>query len=166
MSTNVMGIFQFEDEFIGALRRLKESGFDGLTAMSPIPLHEAEHILGFDKSPVRRFTLAGTLLGAAGGFALSVATALTFILPTSGRPIITTDNVGCRDVVVDGENGFMIKTRDSGDLERAMARFLDTPEDVRSAMGQAARKKAENEFDEKLVLQSYMDAINQETKVS
>ena len=89
MSTNVMGIFQFEDEFIGALRRLKESGFDGLTAMSPIPLHEAEHILGFDKSPVRRFTLAGTLLGAAGGFALSVATALTFILPTSGRPIIT-----------------------------------------------------------------------------
>ncbi|MCZ6879841.1 MAG: DUF3341 domain-containing protein [Gammaproteobacteria bacterium] len=89
MSTNVMGIFEFEDEFIGALRRLKESGFDDLTAMSPIPLHEADHILGFGKSPVRRFTLAGTIIGAAGGFAMAVATALTFILPTSGRPIIT-----------------------------------------------------------------------------
>ncbi len=89
MSTNVMGVFEFEDEFIGALRRLKESGFDDLTAMSPIPLHEADRILGFGKSPVRRYTLAGTLLGAAAGFALSVATALTFILPTAGRPIIT-----------------------------------------------------------------------------
>ncbi len=89
MSTNLMGIFQFEDEFISALRRLKESGFDGLTAMSPIPLHEANHILGLGKSPVRHFTLAGALLGAAGGFAMTVATAITFILPTSGRPIIT-----------------------------------------------------------------------------
>ncbi len=89
MSINVMGIFQFEDEFISALRRLKESGFDGLTAMSPIPLHEADHILGLDKSPVRHFTLAGALIGAAGGFAMAVATAITFVLPTSGRPIIT-----------------------------------------------------------------------------
>ncbi len=89
MANNVMGVFQFEDEFIGALRRLKESGFDGLTAMSPIPLHEADHILGFGKSPVRRFTLAGTIIGAAAGFYMTVATALTFILPTSGRPIIT-----------------------------------------------------------------------------
>ena len=89
MSTNVMGVFEFEDEFIGALRRLKESGFDELTAMSPIPLHEADRILGFGKSAVRRYTLAGTLFGAVAGFALSVLTALTFILPTSGRPIIT-----------------------------------------------------------------------------
>ena len=89
MSTNVMGIFEFEDEFIDALRRLKESGFDGLTAMSPIPLHGANHILGLGKSPVRRFTLAGTLTGAIVGFAMAVLTAVTFILPTSGRPIIT-----------------------------------------------------------------------------
>jgi hypothetical protein len=89
MSINVMGVFQFEDEFISALRKLKGSGFDGLTAMSPIPLHEADHILGFGKSPVRRFTLAGTLIGATVGFAMTVLTAVTFILPTSGRPIIT-----------------------------------------------------------------------------
>ncbi len=89
MSTNLMGIFQFEDEFINALRRLKASGFDGVTAMSPIPLHEADHILGFGKSPVRRFTLAGTLIGAVSGFAMAVATAIVFVLPTSGRPIIT-----------------------------------------------------------------------------
>ena len=89
MSINVMGIFQFEEEFIGALRKLKESGFDGLTAMSPIPLHEADHVLGLGKSPVRRFTLAGALIGAAAGFSMTVLTAIVFILPTSGRPIIT-----------------------------------------------------------------------------
>lgn len=82
----------------------------------------------------------------------------------SGRPIITTDNVGCRDVVVDGKNGFMVRIRDSEDLERAMARFLEMPEETRLAMGDAARKKVENEFDERLVLQSYISAIDQETK--
>ena len=86
-----MGIFEFEDEFIGALRRLKESGFDELTAMSPIPLHEADHILGFGKSPVRRFTLAGTIIGAAGGFAMAVYVPLLLVinlryLPVSARP--------------------------------------------------------------------------------
>jgi molybdopterin-containing oxidoreductase family membrane subunit len=84
-----MGIFQFEEEFIDALRKLKESGFDTMTAMSPIPLREADHILGLGKSPVRHFTLAGAITGAVGGFAMTVLTALTFILPTSGRPIIT-----------------------------------------------------------------------------
>ena len=38
---------------------------------------------------MRRFSLAGALFGAASGFAMSVATALVFILPTGGRAIIT-----------------------------------------------------------------------------
>jgi len=89
MTISLMGVFQFEKEFLNALRKLKESGFDRLTAMSPIPLHEANDILGLGKSRVRYFTLAGAVTGATGGFAMAVWTALVFILPTDGRSIIT-----------------------------------------------------------------------------
>lgn len=89
MTNNVMGVFQYEDDFLAAARQLRDSGFDDLTLMTPIPLRAAEEILGLGKSNVRRFTLFGALLGAACGFGMAVATALVFILPTSGRPIIT-----------------------------------------------------------------------------
>ncbi len=88
-SSNVMGIFQYEDDFLSAARQLRDSGFDDVTLMSPIPLHAAEEIQGFGKSNVRRFTLFGAIFGAVCGFGLAVGTALAFILPTGGRPIIT-----------------------------------------------------------------------------
>ena len=89
MANNVMGVFQYEDDFLSAARQLRDSGFDDLTLMTPIPLHAAEEIQGFKKSNVRYFTLFGALLGGACGFGLAVATALVYILPTGGRPIIT-----------------------------------------------------------------------------
>ena len=86
---NVMGLFKYEDDFLSAARNLRTAGYDDLALMSPIPLHEAEEILGIGKSPVRHFSLAGALIGAVSGFTLAVATALVFILPTAGRAIIT-----------------------------------------------------------------------------
>ena len=57
--------------------------------MTPIPMHDAEKIAGLDKSPVRRFSLIGAILGGLSGFAMATACALVFILPTGGRAIIT-----------------------------------------------------------------------------
>ena len=88
-NVNVMGVFEYEDEFLAAARQLRDSGYDDLTLMTPIPVHAAEEIQGLGKSNVRRFTLFGTILGAFSGFGLAVGTALVFILPTGGRPIIT-----------------------------------------------------------------------------
>jgi molybdopterin-containing oxidoreductase family membrane subunit len=84
----IVGTFAYEEEFIAAAEHLKASGFDNISLLSPVPLEEAQEVLGLGKSPVRRFSLAGALIGAASGFALAVATALTFILPTGGRAII------------------------------------------------------------------------------
>ncbi len=89
MMTTVMGLFSHEDSFLNAARQLRAAGFDDLTLMSPIPLHEAQEILEIGKSPVRRFSLIGAIVGAVSGFALAAGTALVFILPTGGRPIIT-----------------------------------------------------------------------------
>ena len=89
MAKNIMGLFQYEDDFIAAAKKLKASGFDRIVLMTPIPMHEAEKVAGLDKSPVRRFSLIGAIIGGLSGFAMATACALVFILPTGGRAIIT-----------------------------------------------------------------------------
>ena len=85
----LLGTFAYEDDFLAAAEKLKSSGFDDIELLSPVPLEEAQEVLELGKSPVRHFALAGALIGAVSGFAMSVATALVFILPTGGRAIIT-----------------------------------------------------------------------------
>jgi molybdopterin-containing oxidoreductase family membrane subunit len=84
----IMATFAFEEDFLAAAENLKSSGFENISLLSPLPLEEAQEVLELGKSPVRRFSLAGALIGAASGFAMAVATALVFILPTGGRAII------------------------------------------------------------------------------
>lgn len=62
------------------------------------------------------------------------------------KPIITTDVVGCRDTVMDGENGFMIPGRDVPALAAAMTRFVEEPGLIAS-MGRASRRLAEQRWD-------------------
>ena len=85
----IMGSFAYEEDFLAAAENLQSSGFDNISLLSPVPLKEAQQVLGLGKSPVRHFSLAGAIFGALFGFGMSVATALTFILPTGGRAIIT-----------------------------------------------------------------------------
>ncbi len=63
-----------------------------------------------------------------------------------GRPVITTDAPGCRETVIDGENGFLVPPCDVEALVEAMERFIRNPELI-STMGQASRKLAEQRFD-------------------
>ena len=85
----IMGTFAYEEDFLAAAENLTISGFDNISLLSPVPLEEAQKVLGLGKSPVRRFSLAGAIIGAISGFAMAAGTALVFILPTSGRAIIT-----------------------------------------------------------------------------
>ncbi len=85
----IMGTFLYEEDFLAAAENLTTSGFDNISLLSPLPLEEAQEILGLGKSPVRRFSLAGAIIGAITGFAMAAGTALVFILPTGGRAIIT-----------------------------------------------------------------------------
>lgn len=76
-----------------------------------------------------------------------------------GRPIITTDAVGCREVVEDGMNGFLCKVRDAGDLAEKMDRMMSLPIEERARMGMHGRQKMVTEFDEKIVAKKYIEAI-------
>ena len=63
-----------------------------------------------------------------------------------GRAVVTTDVPGCRETVVDGENGFLVPARDPQALAAAMRRFIVAP-DLAVRMAEASRKIAETRFD-------------------
>lgn len=77
-----------------------------------------------------------------------------------GRPIITTDRSGCREVVEDGVNGYMVKQRDSESLISAVEKFINLSFEERRQMGIEGRKKVEREFDRQIVVEAYMERID------
>ncbi|MBR5093674.1 MAG: glycosyltransferase family 4 protein [Oscillospiraceae bacterium] len=76
-----------------------------------------------------------------------------------GRPIITTDRPGCREIVDEGVNGLIVRQKDSADLIAKLEVFLSLPWEKRREMGLAGRAKVEREFDRKIVLEKYMREI-------
>jgi glycosyltransferase involved in cell wall biosynthesis len=63
-----------------------------------------------------------------------------------GRPIITTDAPGCRETVVDGENGFLVPIKSVSALVEAMQRFIENPT-LAAEMGKQSRRIAEEKYD-------------------
>jgi glycosyltransferase involved in cell wall biosynthesis len=78
-----------------------------------------------------------------------------------GKPIITTDAVGCREVVDDGVNGFLCEPRSIDDLKAKMEQMLLLPEAERLQMGLNGREKVLKQFDEQIVIDRYVKAIEQ-----
>lgn len=76
-----------------------------------------------------------------------------------GRPIITTDRAGCREVVDNGINGFIVKERNTQDLISKIEQFLDLTIEERKAMGLAGRSKVEKEFNREIVIDKYLSEI-------
>lgn len=89
MANNAIGLFHDPQSALEAAGKLKGAGFERPELMSPIPIHGVEDVLGPKKSVIKRFTLFGGILGAISGFALAAGTAVLYVHPTGGRPIIT-----------------------------------------------------------------------------
>lgn len=81
-----------------------------------------------------------------------------------GRPIITTDVVGCREVVDEGVNGFLCKPRDAEDLARKMIKMTGLSAEARVEMGSMGRRKVESKFDERIVIDRYLQVIGEIAK--
>lgn len=63
-----------------------------------------------------------------------------------GRPVITTDVPGCRETVLDGENGYLVPVRDPTALANAMERFIEHPASI-AEMGRRGREIALLKYD-------------------
>lgn len=62
-----------------------------------------------------------------------------------GLPIVTTDTAGCREVVVDEDNGFLVPVQDVEALAAALKKLIVDPA-LRRCMGMRGRARAESEF--------------------
>ena len=80
------------------------------------------------------------------------------------KPVITTDSVGCREVVEEGVNGFLVKPRDVGSLADAMLKMIDLPEVKRIEMGKRGREKAVGEFSDQLIVDRIFGIIDEVLK--
>lgn len=78
-----------------------------------------------------------------------------------GKPIVTTDNVGCRETVDDGVNGYLCEPCSTRSLIEKLELIINMTHEQRLVMGLKSRKKMESEFDESIVIQKYLDAIEE-----
>jgi glycosyltransferase involved in cell wall biosynthesis len=76
-----------------------------------------------------------------------------------GRPLIGADVPGCRQIVREGETGFLAEARSGQALAEKMMELIRLDPMAREQMGRRARKVAEAEFSEELVNRAYFDAL-------
>ncbi len=74
-------------------------------------------------------------------------------------PIITTDHVGCRDVVIDGHNGYLCLTRNTDDLIDKINRFLSLDRTAKIQMGLNGRALVKEKYDEEKIIEVYRNVI-------
>lgn len=84
-----------------------------------------------------------------------------------GRALVATNVPGCRDVVQDQYNGLLVPVANVDSLAQAMERLIERPEDV-AVFGGRARKRAEEQFDERVVIEqtlaAYAEVLNRKTQ--
>lgn len=129
------------------------------------------------RSDVEVWTAEGLIdyLGTADDVRPSIADADCVVLPSyreglprtlleasaMGKPLIATDVPGCRQVLVDGVNGFQCQPRDAESLAEAMLQMMRLSPPDRLRMGRAARARAESKFDERIITKLYLSAIEE-----
>lgn len=76
-----------------------------------------------------------------------------------GRPVITSDIHGCKEAVNNSETGLLCRVKDAEDLYQKMLKMANLSRQEREAMGLAARRKVEQEFEKNMVVKKTIEAI-------
>src|SRR6476646_2617537 len=83
----VIGAFAELDSAVHAIEDLRKQNFSDITVYTPTPRHELEEAMQPPKSPVRRFTLIGGLLGVTFGYWIPVWISDYWPIVVGGKPI-------------------------------------------------------------------------------
>lgn len=160
-------------EFVEAARSLRrEMPNARFQLLGPI---DDGNLTAVTRAEVDAWTAEGTIeyLGTTDDVRPHIVAATAIVLPSyregmprsllegaaMGRPLIAADVPGCRDVVEDGVNGYLCAVRDPSSLASAIRRIAALPSDQRLAMGEAARRKVEQQFSEEFVARAYLDVL-------
>jgi glycosyltransferase involved in cell wall biosynthesis len=75
------------------------------------------------------------------------------------RPLLASDVPGCREIVRNGENGLLFEARSEEALAQAIERFIKSAPDQRRGWASKSRAIAEQEYDERIVIEAYRSAV-------
>lgn len=78
----------------------------------------------------------------------------------TGRPVLTTNWLGCKETVDDGKTGYIFEPRNVTSLVKTIKKFMQLSHNDKITMGLKGRKKMEEGFDRQLVVEAYMREIN------
>lgn len=76
------------------------------------------------------------------------------------KPLIATNVEGCKDIVIDGYNGFLCDAKSSKSLAKAMIKFIELPKENKIIYGKNSRFFVESNFDVKIVIEQYKSIIS------
>ena len=76
-----------------------------------------------------------------------------------GKPVITSNTTGCKEIVTDRVTGFLCRVKDELDLADKMEQMILLPIAERDEMGKKARIKIIKEYDKQIVIDAYLKAI-------
>jgi glycosyltransferase involved in cell wall biosynthesis len=162
-------------EYVEAARILKQRGVDAEYCM--LGFLDVQNPAAISREQMDDWVAEGVIryLGASDDVRKEIGQADCVVLPSfyregtprslleaaaMARPIVTTDSVGCRNVVDDGVNGFLCAPRDASDLATKMSLIVAMSPAERKFMGLRGREKVEREFDEEIVICKYLEAIS------
>jgi glycosyltransferase involved in cell wall biosynthesis len=75
------------------------------------------------------------------------------------KPLIATDCVGCKDVILDGITGLFCSVKDATSLAQRMIQMIEMGEQARNVMGKAGREFMIEQFDESKIIKQYVKTL-------
>lgn len=157
------------DMFVKAAREIKARGIPARFVLAGAP--DAGNLASITEKTLQEWRVEGVveLLGHRSDIPELLQQADIAVLPSfhegvplflleaaaTGLPIVASNIEGCRMVVEEGKNGFLIEKGDAAAFTNALAALLTDPT-LRQQMGRASRRIAENRFDQKAIMAQYI----------
>lgn len=77
------------------------------------------------------------------------------------KPIIASNVAGCKEIVIDRENGFVCEPKNSSDLFQKMDKIRNCTNEELNRMGHYSRALVEKNFSDKIIFNDYFCLVNQ-----
>lgn len=160
-------------EYANASKVLKEKGFDFQSVL--VGFFDRNSKYNISNTEIENWVNQGQIVfnGESQNIVAEIEKANCVVLPSYregtprslleamalGKPIITTNVPGCKDVIKDGSNGFICEAKNVQSLANAMEKMLMQNSESLLKMGQKGRELVENRFDERIVVEKYLMEI-------
>lgn len=162
------------DDYIAAAKRVKakypNTEFNMIGFIEPTEIHYEEELRELEKQgivyyrgskkDVRPFIARSHAIIHPSTYGEGMSNVL-LENAASGRFIITTDNPGCVETVVDGQSGFIYQGGNVDALVEIIEGFLAMSNEHRYTMGIYGRMYVQRNFSRRIVIEAYLNKIKQ-----